>query len=139
MAQDKEKIAMIVNTASYERVAFALGIAATQQALGKEVHVLFGYGGLIRLKKGFTDQVGEETDHWVREQVKSGIEKGSISKISELLQDLSKLGGKIYACPAAMTLHGIPKDELIEEVYAVRGVTAFLQEQAKDASKIIYV
>jgi len=36
-------------SASYNRVAHALTIALTSIALGKEVHVLFTYGALIRL------------------------------------------------------------------------------------------
>jgi peroxiredoxin family protein len=55
--------------------------------LGKEVHVLFTHGGLLRLRKGFTDQIGEETETWIRETVKAGIKKGTMRKISELLKN----------------------------------------------------
>lgn len=134
--QGREKIALVINTASYERVSFGLGIASAAAALGKEVHVLFGYGGLVRLRKGFEDEIGEETEAWIREQIKAGIKKGN-TRISESLKILHKLKGKVYACPAAMALHNLTKEELIDEA-EVRGVVEFLRDDAKDA-EIIYI
>ncbi len=132
----KEKIALVINTASYERVSFGLGIASSAAALGKEVHVLFGYGGLVRLRKGLEDELGDETDGWLREQIRAGLRKGNTS-ISESLKMLHKLKGKIYACPAAMALHNLTSEDLIDEA-EVRGVVEFLRDDAKGA-EIIYV
>jgi len=134
--EGREKVAIVINTASYERVSFGLGIASSEAALGKEVHVLFGYGGLVRLKKGFEDKVGEETEAWLREQINAGLRKGN-TKISESLKILPELRGRVYACPAAMALHNLTREELIDEA-EVRGVVEFLRDDAKDA-EIIYV
>jgi len=82
--------------------------------------------------------VGEETEGWIRERVKAGIEKGSLSPVSELLDDLKKLGGRVYACPAAMDLHNIVFGELAEEVDEVRSVVRFVSEDMADSS-VIYV
>lgn len=134
-----EKVALIINSASYDRVEHALTIATMSATLGKETHVLFTHSGLIRLKKGFTDKIGEETEAWKREAIKAGIKKGSMRKISELLTELKRFGGKIYACPAAMAFHSVTKDELIEEVDKVCGIATFLEESAKDASLTLYI
>jgi len=101
--------------------------------LGKEVHVLFTHSGLLRLKKGFTDKIGEETEAWIREAVKAGVKKGSMRKISELLAELKRFGGKIYACPAAMAFHSVTKDELVDEVDKVCGIATFFEEFASNA------
>ena len=138
MAEPREKVALIVNTASYERVAFALNMALAAAALGRDVYVLFGYSGVIRLKRSFTDRVGEETNGWIEEQIKSAVDKGGVHRISQLLTDLRKLGGKVYACPAAMALHNLIREDLINEVDEVRGTVEFLMQDAKEAS-IIYV
>ncbi|MBI4295388.1 MAG: DsrE family protein [Chloroflexi bacterium] len=138
MTKQSEKLALVIDSASYERVTFALGLATAAAAIGQDVRVIFGHGGVVRLKKGLTDGVGEETDSWVRERVRAAIEKGSISPVSELLSVLKKVGGKVYACPAAMDLHGITVEELVAEVDEVRSVVRFVQEDAKDAS-FVYV
>lgn len=134
-----EKVALIINSASYDRVEHALTIATVSATLGREVHVLFTHSGLLRLKKGFTDKIGEETAAWIRETVEAGIKKGSMRKISELLTELKRFGGKIYACPAAMALHSVTKDELIDEVDKICGITTFFEESASGASLTLYI
>lgn len=136
MAQKREKIAMFINTASYDRVSFALGVASGAAALGKEVYVLFGYGGLVRLRKGFTDEVGEETNSWIKERITSGLQKGGVTRISESLEILRKLGGKVYACPAAMALHNLSREDLIDDLDEVRGIVEFIREDARGAATI---
>lgn len=130
---------MIINSASYDRVEHALTIAAMLATLGREVHVLFTHGSLLRLKKGFTDKIGEETEEWIREAIKAGVKKGTMRKISELLTELKRFGGKIYACPAAMAFHSVTKDELINEVDKVCGIATFFEELASDASLTLYI
>ena len=72
------KVALIVNNSSFDRVSYALTVASTSAAHFKEVHVLFTYGAILRLRKERADDIGEETNVWIREQIKSGIEKGHI-------------------------------------------------------------
>ncbi len=110
-----EKAALIINTASYERVAYALSIAGMLAALGKEVHVLFTYGGVTRLKKSSLDDIGDETPSWIRGDVKRGVEEETIQKISESLKQFKRLGGRIHVCPAAMAAHKVTRDELVDE------------------------
>jgi len=138
MAGERGKLALIVNAASYERVAFALSVAIAAAAAGQQVELLFGHAGLVRLKKGSTDQVGDETEVWLRDQIRSGLEKGSVSRISQLLQTVLKLGAEIYVCPAAMALHNLVRAELIEEVKEVCSLGEFMSRAAQGAS-VLYI
>ncbi len=139
MTENAGKFALILNTAAYDRVAFSLSLAIMTAAVGKDVGVLFGYGALARLKKGAADELGEETEAWIRPQVKDGIDRGSVQRISEALETLTKLGGKLYACPAAMALHHIGKAELIEEASTVCSVADFLNKYPGESSTTLYV
>lgn len=134
----ERKKAFIINTASYERVSFALSMAATSAALGDEVHVFFSYGGILRLRKGHEDEIGEETAEYVRKDLLEGQRKGGLLKISETIRLLRSLGGKIYACPTAMALHNLTRSDLIDDIDEICGVATFLAQNAKDAI-IIYV
>lgn len=138
MTLNWRKKAFIINTASFERVLYALNVAVTAATLGDEVYILFAYGGLLRLKKGLEDSVGEETDEWVRSEIRGKVEKGTIPRISELIKLLRSLGGKVYACPTAMGFHNLTRNMLLDEIDDVRGLSAFLSSDAKDAI-IIYV
>ncbi|MBI4464437.1 MAG: DsrE/DsrF/DrsH-like family protein [Acidobacteria bacterium] len=139
MAGEDGKLALIVNTAAFDRVAFALNVANTAAAMGQETVLLFGYGALVRLKKGSADEVGEETPGWIREQVKAGLQKGNLVPISQLLDSLMMMGGKIYACPTAMALHNLTKAELIEGVTQVCGLAEFLGRDARESMTVLYV
>ena len=132
------KKALIINTASYDRVASALNLATASSALGEIVCVLFSYGGILRLRKGLEDEIGEETDELIRREIRRRKRKNGLPKISEQLKLLRSLGGKIYACPAAMAFHSLTRDNLTDHVDGVRGLASFLTEDAKDAT-IIYV
>ncbi|MCL7388604.1 MAG: DsrE family protein [Thaumarchaeota archaeon] len=132
------KKAIIINTASYERVAFALSLAAAYSTLGEEVSILFTYGGVLRLKKGHEDEIGEETNAWIKKEVSIEERKDSLPKISEYLRVIRSFGGRIYACPAAMAFHNLTRDELTDDLDGVRGIVSFLVEDAKDAT-LIYV
>ncbi|MFQ6134758.1 MAG: DsrE/DsrF/DrsH-like family protein, partial [Nitrososphaerales archaeon] len=121
-----EKVAMVVNSGDYDRVSYALSIAKVACALGMEVHMLFTYGGLNRLVKGRVDELGSIADTSVRERLEHGLAKGTVAKLSDDMSEAKKLGLKIYACVSAMGILNVTKDELIEEVDQVMGLSAFL-------------
>jgi peroxiredoxin family protein len=132
------KKAIIINTASYERVAFALTLATAFSALGEKVSVLFSYGGILRLRKGHEDEIGEETNGWMKKEIFARKTENNLPKISEQLKLFRSFGGKIYACPAAMAFHNLTKDELTDDLDDVRGLVSFLIEDAKDGT-LIYI
>ena len=137
MVMSQAKVAIIVHSSSYDRVSYALTIAAMSAAQFKDVSMLFTYGAIRRLVKDRTDEVGDETDVWIQANLSLGLEKGSIKKISEMISYLKGFGGKIYACSAAMAFHNIVKDTLVDEVDGVTGISTFLEQT--DGAQILYV
>jgi len=137
MSEDGKRVAFIIGSASYDRVEYALTLAFSLAATGREVHILFAYGAVTRLKKGNTDVLGEETDGWVRERVRLGLERGSMHRVSELLANLRRVGARVYACVAAMSLHNLVEEDLVDEVDGVTGIMAFLEKVG--GANIVYV
>ena len=131
------KLAIIINSPSYDRVSYALSIAAMSAAQFNEVHVLFTYGAVLRLVKGRVNVVSDETEAWIRKDVERGLENGTIKKISELISFLQGFGGKIYACVAAMQFHNITKDDLIDVIDERIGISTFLLKT--EGAAITYV
>ncbi|MBI2938195.1 MAG: hypothetical protein A3K61_02960 [Thaumarchaeota archaeon RBG_16_49_8] len=121
-----EKIAMVVNSGEYDRVNYALSIAKIALALGMEVHAIFTYGGLARLIKGRTDDLGDIPDALVRQQVELNLAKGRMGKISDDLKEAKKLGLNVYACVHAMGVLNVSRAELVDEVDQVMGLASFL-------------
>jgi peroxiredoxin family protein len=123
----QKNLALIINNAAYDRVAYALSIAAVSAAQFTQVHVLFTYGAIIRLTQDHTDNIGNETESWLRPQIQKGREAKTIPLISEMISHLKGFGGKIYACTAAMALHEVTIEDLIDEVDDTLGIASFLQ------------
>lgn len=138
MSGRQENLALIINTAAYERILFALGLATVQLALNRKVSLFFTYGGVYRLKKGATDSLGNETAGWVRARLAARSDQNAFN-LSDMLADFKKLGGKLYSCPAAMIFHDISDDELIEEVDKVRGLVSFLKDEVSESTRVIYI
>ena len=133
----QKQLALIINNASYDRVAYALSIAAVSAAQFTQVHVLFTYGAIVRLIRNRTDNIGNETENWLRAQILEGRDAKTIPVISEMVSHLKSFGGKIYACTAAMAFHELAKGDLIDEVDDVLGISSFLQRI--DSADLIYV
>ena len=134
---EQEKVALIVNSASYDKVSYALSIANVSAAHLKDVYVFFTYGAVLRLLKDRADEIGEETDAWLREPVRKGLEKGTMPRISEMLSFSKGFGVKIYACSGAVAFHNIAK-EAMPLVDEVMGISEFL-EKVEGASMVLYV
>jgi peroxiredoxin family protein len=135
--EQQGKVGLIINSASYDRVSYALSIANISAAHLKDVQVFFTYGAILRLQEGKADMVGEETEAWLREQIRDGLEKGTMPRISEMLSFAKGFGVKIYACSGACAFHKISKEEL-PLVDEVMGISSYL-EKMEGASMMLYV
>jgi len=132
------EIGIIINTSLYERVSYALNLAQVYSVMGAKVKILFGYDGIVRLRKDLIDDFKRYTGNHVSDDIAGAVLSGAIPKISEQIKELRKFGVEIFACPAAMALHNIALNEMIENLDGVTGIYEFLSNLSKDA-KIIYI
>lgn len=91
----------------------------------------------MRLRTGKADELGEETDKWMLEPIKKGLENGTIPRISEMLSFSKGFGVKIFACSAAKAFHNIPEEELLK-TDGIIGISEFL-EKIQGPSTILYI
>lgn len=124
--RNKERIAIVLHSGSYDRVSYALSLATVGLAVGMEAHILLTYGGLKRFVKGHLEDIEDETDSQLKGFIAKGLASGGIRSIEDQLVDACKLGVKIYACANAMANMNIARQELCEEVDEVMGLVTFL-------------
>lgn len=130
------RVALIIATASYERVFSAISLASVLQSMGASVSILFTYGGVLRVSKKTIDEVMSDTAE-LRDKIREAVARGIMTKISEALKVFKQLGGKVYACPVAMSLHGLERSDLVDEVDGVIGLAEFMREHLD--AEIIHV
>ncbi len=132
------RLIFVIVSRSYLKVMQALSLAVTAAATGAETHIYFTHGGILRLVRGREDAIYDDDD--MADDVRRGLEKKSIPRISELLDTLSMLDAKIFACPSAMAFHNITKDDLNEAVTAVRSVSESIRSLLdSESATVIYV
>jgi len=112
------------------------GLATVALAMGMEVHMLCTYGGVLRLVKGRTEELGEETPPEVRETLRQGLEKGTITPLSEIIEEARQMGLKLYACAAALGNLNVARGELIEAVTASTSGNQASAPPSQEAGKV---
>lgn len=139
-AKKARRLCIFLHSGSYDRVYQALSISTVFLATGGEVHVFWSYGALKRLAKGRTDDIvieGESAPF--KDEIAKNLKRGTIDKISEMLNTAKKFGRfKIYACTASMAVLNIARDELIDAVDSSMGLVSFL-ELVKGADTALYI
>ena len=135
---EKERAVLILHSGAYDRATYALSLAKMALAMGMEVHMLYTYGGLLRLVKGHSDDIGTETEPSLRLVMEKALATGQITPFRESLGEAKKMGLKVYACVAAMASLNVTRQELIEEVDQVTGLAKFL-ELARNAALSFYI
>jgi peroxiredoxin family protein len=123
----KDKVILILHNGDWDRVYYGLSIAVAALSSGKEVHALFTFGALKRLVKGHADDLSTQTSEEIQGIVQKGPLQGKIPSIAEMLQTAGHLGLKMYACPAAMSVLGLSKEQLIPGVDTEMGLVGFLE------------
>lgn len=125
---DRNDIAIIFQSGSYDRVSQGFSIALSALAIGWDVKCFFSYWSLEYLSKedrNFFRLEGGE-DH--KKIIEDKIKKGHIQKISDLMVQAKTMGVSFYVCTNSMGLLNIARNELVDEVDKAAGLTTFLAE-----------
>jgi len=121
----KQRVTIILHSGSYDRVTNALSLAIVALSMEMEAHILLTYEGLIRFKKGHLEDP-DGTDSELFGMMQKGIDSGRFHTIEEKLETAHEMGLKLYACTTAIATLMIEKEDLVEEVDEVMGLTAFM-------------
>jgi len=135
---DKERVAIILHSGSYDRASYALSIALVALSSGLDAHILLTFDGLRRFTKEHLTKIGDETSTHIRNDIEQVLRLGVFQPLDKQLVNAKKLGLKLYACPNAMATLNIGLPDLLDEVDEVMGLAAFMQ-LAKSASLSWYI
>lgn len=149
MADTKQKLSIICFSGDFDKALAALVLANGGMAFDYEVNLFFTFWGLniLKKKKGrkpgsgsflqrmFNVMMGGRNNLPLSKLnfagmgpvLMKGIMKSkNIKDVDGMLQDAIGLGAKIYACDMAMTVMGVKKEDLIDEVTDIVGVGTFI-------------
>jgi peroxiredoxin family protein len=133
----RKRVTILLHSGSYDKVTNALSLAIVGLTMDMEVYVLLSYEALRRFVKGHLED-SDATEPDLLAMMKKGIDSGKFHSISEKLAIAEEMGLKLYACNTAMATLGIVRENLVDEVDDIMGLTAFV-ELAQNASINWYI
>ncbi len=106
---------------SPQRCATPFYMASIAVAMDHEAKVIFQIDGVLLMKKGVAENL-------------MALEGGKL--IIDFIREAKEAGVEFYCCSAALQLHGLKEEDLIEECDGVVGA-AWMVDQGMDASLVL--
>ena len=124
---------MVLHSGSYDRMYNALTVALTASAMGRPVSLLFTYWSLeyLRRDRGPALLLDNEAENH-RSVIQGNLAAGRMHDIAELLDSAKELGISMYACVGSVSLLGMTRDELSEQIDDAIGMAEFLRSSEDD-------
>ena len=137
MEQNPKKLAIIVQSSSYNKLHLMVTLVATAVAIQGEAHVFLTYDALYRYVTGTLDEAKPSLDDERMNRIyEEGIEGGQIPSLTDLLRQARQMGiVKIYGCSQSTALLRLDS-KLTEKLDGVIGYTTFLTS-ALDAKLVV--
>ena len=104
-----------------QRCATPFYMASVAVAMDSEAIMIFQIDGVLLLKKGVAEEM---------------VAKEGGKKIIEFIREAKEAGVEMRVCSAALQLHDMTQDDLIEECDGVVGA-AYMTDQALEANAVL--
>ena len=128
------KLSLIVLSGTYERVHYALALASSQLAVGRQATLFFTMGGI----KGLLAPAEDGRPGW---HALDGAQRDAImareglATFEELLGACVELGASILVCEMGLAAEGLARAELRTDVpIAEGGIVSFLNDARADGA-----
>lgn len=122
---ERKGLGIIFHSDSYDRVCHGLSIALAGLALGREVKLFFSYDSLRYLGKD-TLLHSDGNKEIEKDNGGDSVEKENAHKIRGLIVQVKAMGAECHLCSGSMKRLNITRNEIMEEVDNIIGITAFL-------------
>ncbi|TET52549.1 MAG: hypothetical protein E3J54_06225 [Actinobacteria bacterium] len=157
----KDKLTLIVFSGDIDKVHAAFTLATSAASMDQGVTMFFTFWGLNAIKKnpprikgkGFMQKALNFVNRGGAKRLpmsklnmvgagpamlKKMMKTNKIPTIDEFIKMASKLGVKMVGCEQSMSVMGIQKEDLVEEVSEVVGAVSYLGE-AKDGNVNLFI
>ena len=139
---NKKKATIVVQSGDYDKIYSAMIIASGALSMGMETTLFFTFWGLQRLKKNRLSCGPLSKMNFLglgKLFMKMKIKKAGVESLEKMMDDFKILGGKIIACEMTMSVMGIGKQDLNNDVIdSYAGVGRYINE-AKDSDINLFI
>ena len=120
---DEGKVLVFVTSGpeSPQRCATPFYMASVAAAMDSEAEIIFQIDGVLLMKKGVAEGI---------------VAKEGGKRIIDFIREAKEAGVEMYVCSAALQLHDMTENDLIEECAGVVGA-AYMTDQGLEASLVL--
>lgn len=120
---DEGKVVVFVTSGpeTPQRCATPFYMASIAAAMDSEAQIIFQIDGVLLLKKGVAEGI---------------VAKEGGKTVLEFLREAKEAGVEMWVCSAALQLHDMTEDDLIEECDGVVGA-AYMTDEGMDADLVL--
>ncbi|GIW25312.1 DsrE/DsrF/DrsH-like family protein [Meiothermus sp.] len=126
-----DKMAIILESGTTDKLMAASILTAGAAAMGKDVTVFLTFGGLMAFKKGYEQapMVMPNEFKGMEDMLSQAMRAKNIPHWMKNFQDAKEVGNvHVYACSATLDMFDLKKDDLEPIVEDVVGVAYFMQQ-----------
>lgn len=132
------RLAVVVSRGELNSLVQAATLLMAAVGSGIAVRVFFRDDAVYALRRGAKDLPLSAGHRAGEGEVRRRLADQGLDDIPTLLREIKDLGdARVYACSSSLAICGVGADELIAEVDAVRGLTAFLLEDVAAADHVL--
>jgi peroxiredoxin family protein len=132
------RLAVVVSRGELNSLVQAATLLMAAVGSGIAVRVFFRDDAVYALRRGAKDLPLSAGHRAEEAEVRRRLADQGLDDIPALLREIKDLGdARLYACSSSLAICGVAADELIAEVDAVRGLTAFLLEDVAAADHVL--
>ena len=123
-----DKLSIIIQSADYKRVHYALVMATSALALGKTVTLFFTMNGTQALKANFPNVPDDKN-----------YKKNGIATFQQLIQACTEMGAKYMVCELGLCAENLSLQDLRNDITITEGSAASFLSDASEDGAIIHI
>ena len=138
----RDKATIVFHSGDMDKLYSALIIANGALSMGMEASLYLTFWGLERLKKNglYKGPLSKKNMFGLgKRMILRRIRKNNVASLERLLDDFKDLGGIIIACEMTMSLMGVKRKDLMENVIDDYGAVGTYIREARESSITLFI
>jgi peroxiredoxin family protein len=132
-------LAVIVSRGSFNNLVQVATLLMAAVGSGIAVRVFFRDEAVFKLSRDRADELDLSDGYRGHEDcARDRLRQQGLNSLPAMLREIKGAGdARLYACSSSMAICNVGRDELLDEVDEVRGLTAFLLEDVAAADRVL--
>lgn len=133
-----KSLAVIVSRGELNSLVQVATLLMAAVGSGVAVRVFFRDEAIFGITRGGPARRFSDGYRGKEAQVLAELERQGLADVPELFRQVKEVGdARLYACSSSIAICGVKPDELLPEIDAVRGLTAFLLDDVAAADRVL--